>query len=262
LNISQKAKTMEHIYPKNFARFYDVIYHQQRDGVDNEYFLNVIKQTKGKVLEVGVGTGRLFIDALNQNADIYGIDLSPSMIDVLLAKLKEEQRKRVSLQNIIDFSFDFQFDLIIAPFRVMMHLLEKKDQLRAINNVFKHLNDNGRFIFDVFVPDLNHLIKGMNNFTDFEGEYEKGKKIKRTVSTEPNLIKQILTVKFDLEWDDDNEVKNEEWTVPLRFFFRYELEHLIERSGFNRYKILGDYQGNKLDSNSKEFIVVCNKGNL
>ena len=250
---------MTHLYPKSFARFYDLIYHQQRDGVDNEYFQNEIRQTKEKILELGVGTGRLFINALNQGADIYGIDISQSMIDVLSKKLKGEQRKRINLQNIIDFSFDFKFDLIIAPFRVIMHLLEKEKQIKAINNVFEHLNKNGRFIFDVFVPDLSQLINGIDNYTDFEGEYDKGRRIKRTVSTKPDLINQIINIKFNLEWDEDNEQKHDEWMIQLRFFFRYELEHLIERSNFNRYKILGDYLGNELNQKSKDFIIVCQK---
>jgi len=250
---------MTHLYPKSFARFYDLIYHQQRDGVDNEYFQNEIRQTKEKILELGVGTGRLFINALNQGADIYGIDISQSMIDVLSKKLKGEQRKRINLQNIIDFSFDFKFDLIIAPFRVIMHLLEKEKQIKAINNVFEHLNKNGRFIFDVFVPDLSQLINGIDNHTDFEGEYDKGRRIKRTVSTKPDLINQIINIKFNLEWDEDNEQKHDEWMIQLRFFFRYELEHLIERSNFNRYKILGDYLGNELNQKSKDFIIVCQK---
>lgn len=250
---------MTHLYPKSFARFYDLIYHQQRDGVDNEYFQNEIRQTKGKILELGVGTGRLFINALNQGADIYGIDISQSMIDVLSKKLEGEQHKRISLQNIIDFSFDFKFDLIIAPFRVIMHLLEKEKQIKAINNVLEHLNKNGRFIFDVFVPDLSQLINGIDNHTDFEGEYDKGRRIKRTVSTKPDLINQIINIKFNLEWDEDNEQKHDEWMIQLRFFFRYELEHLIERSNFNRYKILGDYLGNELNQKSKDFIIVCQK---
>ena len=250
---------MTHLYPKSFARFYDLIYHQQRDGVDNEYFQNEIRQTKEKILELGVGTGRLFINALNQGADIYGIDISQSMIDVLSKKLEGEQHIQISLQNIIDFSFDFKFDLIIAPFRVIMHLLEKEKQIKAINNVFEHLNKNGRFIFDVFVPDLSQLINGIDNYTDFEGEYDKGRRIKRTVSTKPDLINQIINIKFNLEWDEDNEQKHDEWMIQLRFFFRYELEHLIERSNFNRYKILGDYLGNELNQKSKDFIIVCQK---
>jgi SAM-dependent methyltransferase len=250
---------MNDTYPKNFARFYDTIYHQIRDGVDNEYFLNEIKLTKGKVLEIGVGTGRLFINALNQGADIYGLDISEAMLDVLRKKLTKDQYSRISLQNIINFNFDFKFDLIIAPFRVIMHLLDKDDQIRAIDNVYKHLNSNGRYVFDVFVPDLKQLINGIHNSLDFEGEYEPGKKVRRIVSTTPDLVNQIIQIHFHLEWEEENEIKHDDWFLPLRFYFRYELEHLIERSEFEKYKIFGDYQGNELNQKSKEFIIICQK---
>lgn len=251
---------MTQLYPENFARFYDLIYHQLRDSVDNEYFQNEILQTNGRILEVGVGTGRFFINAIHKGADIYGIDISQSMIEVLSEKLRGEQLKRISLQNMVDFNFEFKFDLIIAPFRVIMHLLEKEEQLLALNNVYKHLNERGRFIFDAFVPDLGYLINGINNQTDFEGEYETGKMFKRTVSTRPNLLNQIINVEFELEWDEDSGRKRDVWTMPMRFFFRYELEHLIERSDFGKnYRILGDYEGNELQDNSKEFVMICEK---
>jgi SAM-dependent methyltransferase len=250
---------MTYEYPKNFARFYDLIYHQLRDGIDNTFFLDEIKQTSGKILETGVGTGRFFIDALTLGADIYGIDVSESMIKILKSKLDKSQYNRISLQNIIDFNYDFQFDLIIAPFRIIMHLLEKNDQIKALNNVYKHLKPGGRFIFDSFVPDLKQLINGLDNLTDFEGEYEPGKKMKRIVSTKPELINQVINIHFRLEWDEDGEKKYEDWNFQLRFFFRFELEHLIERSEFEKYKIFGDYHRNELNEGSKEFIVICQK---
>ncbi len=181
------------------------------------------------------------------------------MIHVLTGKLREKDRNRISIQNIIDFNYDFQFSLIIAPFRVIMHLTEKSEQLIALNNVYKHLKTGGRFIFDTFIPDLKHLIKGIDHQVDFEGEYENGKKLKRIVSTKPDLINQLINVHFRLEWEEENELMAEDWELALRFFFRYELEHLIERSHFENYEILGDYEGNKLNEKSKEFIVVCRK---
>ncbi len=250
---------MIHEYPECFARFYDLIYHKHRDGVDNEYFQREIKSAKGRILEIGVGTGRLFIDALDRGADIFGLDISRSMIDVLLRKLERDQHYRISLQNVVDFRYDFQFDLIIAPFRVLMHLVEKDEQIRAINNVYEHLTNDGRFIFDAFVPNLEQLIHGIDNQTDFDGEYEKGKKVRRIVSTIPSLINQTIDIHFHLEWDEDDELKHEDWKVPLRFFFRYELEHLIERSKFKKYRIYGDYHENELNDDSKEFVVICQK---
>ncbi len=246
-------------YPSQFARFYDLIYHHLRDGVDNTWFLEQIKNTNGKVLEIGVGTGRFFIEALHNGADIYGIDVSESMINILKNKLDPDHHHRISLQDMVNFNFDTTFDLIIAPFRVIMHILNKNDQLLALNNVFKHLNPGGTFIFDTFIPDLNYLISGLKDHKDFEGEYKPGKLLRRYATTYPDLINQLIHVHFKLEWDEEEGVGIEESDIPLRFFFRYELEHLVERSDFGSYRIYGDYQENPLGESSKEFVVVCKK---
>lgn len=246
-------------YPPNFARFYDVIYQQLRNSIDHTFFLNEIRQTQGRVLEIGVGTGRFFIDALNAGAEIYGIDISQSMLDVLKRKLDKNQHHRISRQNITEFDFDMQFELIIAPFRVFQHLLEKEEQLQALYNVYRHLKPGGKFIFDTFVPNLDLLIEEVDGVSDFEGEYAPGKMLKRIVSTKPDLISQLIHIHFRLEWEEGNTTKHEDWQLPFRFFFRYELEHLVERSEFDEYSILGDYEGNKLKPDSKEFIMVCKK---
>jgi SAM-dependent methyltransferase len=250
---------MMNIYPEFFARFYDLIYHSVRDSVDNDFFQNEIRQAKGRVLEIGAGTGRLFSEALTGGADIYGLDLSPSMLAVLKKKLSANAMHRVSQQNMIDFKYDFKFNLIIAPFRVIMHLSEKEDQIRALNNVYDHLETDGMFIFDVFIPDLKQLINGLKDVVDFEGEYQPGKKMKRIVSTRPDLINQLINIEFKIEWEEDEGIKKEVWNTQMRFFFRFELEHLIERSHFGKYKILGDYIYNDLNKSSKEFVVICRK---
>jgi SAM-dependent methyltransferase len=250
---------MVELYPEYFARFYDLIYHQVRDSMDNKFYLEKIKSTKGKVLEVGTGTGRLLVEALKKGADIYGIDISPAMLDILKAKLTTEQQKRISLQNIVDFKSDKKFDLIIAPFRVFMHLIEKADQINALNNIYNHLNKGGYFIFDVFMPDLKMLLQGLKNSIDFDGEYEPGNRVKRIVSTKPDIINQVINITFRIEWNDGNSSFSREWDTPLRFFFRFELEHIIERSKFKKYRIAGDFEGNDLNSGSKELIISCQK---
>lgn len=246
-------------YPEFFARFYDLIYGQLRDGTDHQYFLEKIKQPNRKILEIGVGTGRFFLDAINHGADIYGIDVSPAMTDILKSNLDQKEHHRISLQSAVDFTFDFKFDLIIAPFHVMMHVYEKESQLAAIKNIYRHLNPGGLFIFDAFVPNLNYLVKGFENQVDFEGEYEPGKKVKRTVTTYPDLIKQLIDVEWTIEWDEDDRPQKETWKAPVRFFFRYELEHLLERSNFKEYTIFGDYHENPLSSTSTEFLIHCTR---
>jgi SAM-dependent methyltransferase len=246
-------------YPRHFARFYDSIYFGLRDPEDKDYYLDQIRNTDGKILEAGVGTGRLFKTALIEGADIYGIDTSSAMLAELYNKTSPEEHYRISRQSIVDFQFNFKFDLVIAPFRIMSHILEKEEQLNTLNNVYHHLNPGGTFIFDAFVPDLKYIIKGFKGFVDFEDEDEYGNPVTRTVTTRPDLIRQIIETDFTLQWEENGKKKQEKWTVPLRFFFRFELEHLAERSLFETYDIYGDFHDSPLSKDAKEFVVVCRK---
>jgi len=246
-------------YPEFVARFYDTIYHQIRTGTDNEFYLKKISEAKGKALEIGVGTGRLFMDALNNGADIYGIDISPSMIDVLKKKISPDLHHRIKVDDACTFSFPFKFDLIMAPFRVWSHITKVEDQLIALNNVYENLSDDGIFIFDLYVPDPKMIQEGLHEITDFEGEYELGKKIKRIVSAYPDLVNQITDVHFTFVWDEDDGEKSASWNFPMRFYFRYEIEHLIARSKLQLVNIFGDFDEHQLKSGDKEFIIVCKK---
>ena len=249
----------DQIYPSFFARFYDTIYHQMRDNTDHEYFMKKIKSVQGPVLEVGVGTGRFFKDAREQGLDIYGIDNSPAMIDVLKQKLPQDDHHRVQLQDFRSMHFDTQFDLIIAPFRVFMHLLTIEDQLQALKQAFACLHEGAYFIFDLFIPDLNMLINGLDNVKDFDGEFAAGKKVRRYVTMKADIINQLSNIDFRMEWEEDNQLHQDTWHTALRFFFRHELELLLKLSVFEHSEIYGDFDENPLDNTSKEFIVHCRK---
>jgi SAM-dependent methyltransferase len=248
---------MDHTYPDFFAKYYDKIYHQLRDSVDHEFYLKQISQTSGRVLEAGTGTGRFFSEALKTDADIYGIDISPAMIDVLKSKIPSEHHHRVSLQNIADFHFNFKFSLIIAPFRTFMHLVSIEEQMRALENIHAHLAKGGTFIFDLFVPSLDILLNGIKDQIDFEAEVEPDLIMRRIVNSKSDLIDQITYINFCFEFDDGKTCTKQEWNSCLRLFFRWELEHLLNQSPFKNWKIFGDFYGNPLSKDSKEFIVIC-----
>jgi SAM-dependent methyltransferase len=246
-------------YPDYAARFYDVIYHQLRSRVDSQYFLDKIRSAGGRILEIGVGTGRFFTEAIASGADIYGIDVSQSMIDILKSKLDSSVHHRIYTGDACTMKLDQKFRLIIAPFRVFSHVIDVTDQVKFLNNVREHLEEKGTFIFDLFIPDPGLLRNGIDNVTDFEGEYEPGKKLRRTVSSCPDIVNQILDITMKFEWIENNNWLSKTWKMKLRFFFRYELEHLIRLSGLNLENIFGDYKGNLLSKASKEFVVVCHR---
>ncbi len=72
---------MSEPYPDFVARFYDPVYAQVRDGVDNDFYLARMAAAGGPVLEIGCGTGRLLREALRRGIDAWGIDVSLAMAE-------------------------------------------------------------------------------------------------------------------------------------------------------------------------------------
>ena len=246
-----------YLYPDFFARFYDVIYEEVRSEADHDYFMRQISNTEGPVLEVGVGTGRFFLEALNRGADIYGVDISPAMIDVLKAKLPSDKHGRIRLADVCTLNDGPVYQLIVAPFRVFMHFLTIDKQLEALRAMHGMLLPGGRLVFDLFVPNLKMIHEGLVNHLDFEGEHEPGKLLRRYSSMTADPVNQISRVTFRLEWEEGSKIQSRTWVTELRFFFRYELEHLLHRSAFNRFSVYGDFNESAPGPESREFIVEC-----
>jgi len=244
-------------YPGYVARFYDVVYRQVRDAADKSYYVDRLVSCGGPSLEVGVGTGRIFLEALNKGADVYGTDNSAEMLAVLHDKLEPRHHHRIIPSDLVSMDLGKRFDLIIAPFRVFSHIVDTDDQIGALNTVYDHLVPGGRFIFDLYVPNLKLLLDGLPPTVDFDGEYVPGRRLRRTTSATSDLLSQITSVTMAFAWDVDGQQYKREWSFPMRFFFRYELEHLISRSQLKLKTIYGDFAESALGSGSKEFLVHC-----
>jgi SAM-dependent methyltransferase len=244
-------------YPDYVARFYDVVYRQVRDAADKSYYVNKLVSCRGPSLEVGVGTGRIFLEALEKGADIHGTDNSAEMLSVLRNKLDSRYHHRIRQCDLVDMDLGKRFNLIIAPFRVLSHIIDIDDQIRALNAVSDHLVPGGVFIFDLYVPNLKLLLDGLPPTVDFDGEYAPAQRLRRTTSATSDLITQITSVTMAFAWEEEGQQHCREWSFPMRYFFRYELEHLVARSELTLKAIYGDFSESPLDSHSKEFLVHC-----
>ena len=249
--------TKPEIYPDVVARFYDIIYDRIRSSVDHDYYLEKARRAGGRVLEVGVGTGRLFLEALNERVDVRGLDISPSMIRTLQNKLSEPNRRRVQIGDVRTFADEGRYDLILAPFRVFGHLTETTDQLLALSNLRRHLTDRGRLIFDVFVPNPVLCHQGLEPTVDFDGEWSPGQRLRRTMAVTPQSHRQINLVSMLLEWEEDGQWHRDQWEFPMRYFYRYELEHLVARAGLVLESMAGDFDDHPVGEDSKDFVLTC-----
>jgi len=247
-------------YPDFVARFYDTVYAQVRDGVDNEYYLRRMAEAGGPVLEIGVGTGRLLSEALRRGVDAYGIDVSPTMIERCREKLPPADRERVWVADAVRMPTDRRFALVVAPFRVLSHVHPPEDQRLLLDAVHGVLGPGGAFVFDLYVPSLKLLLEGLPEMCDFDGEHSPGKRLRRLVSSDPaDLARQTNHVRMSFVWAEDEGEQRGYWEFDMRFFFRFELEHLVARSRLRLEAIHGDFEEGPLDAGSREYVVVCRR---
>jgi SAM-dependent methyltransferase len=247
-------------YPEYVARFYDPVYAQVRDGVDNDLYLRKMGEAKGAVLEIGVGTGRLFAEARRRGVDAYGIDRSPAMIERCRAKLEVQDRSRVFVADAVEMRLERRFALVVAPFRVLSHVDSPEAQLRLLNAVHDHLEPGGAFVFDLYVPNLRILLDGMQECCDFDGEHAPGRRLQRFVSAAPaDLSRQANRVRMRFVWDEEDGERQADWEFEMRFYFRFEIEHLVARSTLHLEGLYGDFEEGPVTAASSEYLVVCRR---
>jgi SAM-dependent methyltransferase len=244
-------------YNKVLVNFYDVF--NADYNADKKFYLDKILNAGGRVLEIGCGTGRIFCDALKQGADIYGIDQSELMLSKLKEKIEVSEHYRVQVIDALEYYSEKKFKLIIAPFRMFMHLLTVEDQLKFLKNVYENLTGNGEFIFSVFNPDLNRIQTGDKETLRFEGEYSPGRILKFYDSSKPDLLNQCQHVTFRFEWDAGGKMMEDKFSFPMRYCFRFEIQHLVERAGFKLVNMYRDFDYNELNGEIKEYVVICRK---
>jgi SAM-dependent methyltransferase len=251
---------MSEPYPDFVARFYDAVYAQVRDGVDNDYYLEAMTSADGPVLEIGVGTGRLFARALRRGADVRGIDLSATMVERCREKLPAAAKERVWVDDAVHLRTERRFALVVAPFRVLSHVHAPDDQIRLLAAVREALRPGGVFIFDLYVPSLKLLLEGLPETCDFDGEHVPGRRLRRFVSSAPaDLARQTNRVRMSFVWDEADGEHRGDWEFDMRFFFRFEIEHLVTRSGLELTALHGDFTGGPLVADSREYVVVCRR---
>jgi SAM-dependent methyltransferase len=108
--------------------------------------------TGGAVLELGIGTGRVALPLVERGLRVHGIDVSDAMVTQLRAKPGGADLP-VVLGDFADVPIDGQFKLIFVVFNTFFALLEQEAQVRCFRNVAAHLEPDGRFLIEAFVPD-------------------------------------------------------------------------------------------------------------
>jgi len=112
----------------------------------------------GRALEFAIGTGRVAVP-LAERVAVAGIELSQPMIDRLRAKADEDTIPVVH-GDMSTARAPGEFSLVYLVYNTISNLLTQDEQVACFANAARHLGPGGRFVVELWVPDLQRLPPG------------------------------------------------------------------------------------------------------
>ncbi|HEY3485141.1 MAG TPA: class I SAM-dependent methyltransferase [Ilumatobacteraceae bacterium] len=106
----------------------------------------------GRVLELGVGTGRLAIPLAATGLEVHGVDTSAAMLDRLREK-DPDGSVIAHLGDMVDDLPDGPFTLAFVAYNTLFNLTESERQARCVEEVAARLSPGGHFVVEAFVPE-------------------------------------------------------------------------------------------------------------
>ncbi len=113
----------------------------------------------GRVLEFGIGTGRVALALAAHGLEVEGIDLSRAMVRRLRAKPGGGQIP-VEIGDFATVRLGRTFSLVYLVFNTINNLTTQAAQVACFENAAAHLEPGGRFVVEVGVPALQRLPPG------------------------------------------------------------------------------------------------------
>lgn len=138
-------------YGDGFADVYDDWY---RDVSDIEATVALVRRLVGdggRVLELGVGTGRLAIPLAAAGLDVTGVDTSERMLEHL-AVGDPDRTVKVVRGDMVDQLPDGPFDAVLVAYNTLFNLESAPRQAACFEAVATRLSPNGTFLVEAFVP--------------------------------------------------------------------------------------------------------------
>jgi SAM-dependent methyltransferase len=113
----------------------------------------------GNALEFAIGSGRVAVPLRERGVPVSGIELSRPMIDQLRTKAPAADIP-VVVGDMKTATFPGRFSLVFLVFNGISNLLTQEDQVECFRNAARHLVPGGRFVIELWVPDLRRLSPG------------------------------------------------------------------------------------------------------
>jgi SAM-dependent methyltransferase len=219
--------------------FMDTVY-RTADRDDTDYYVDRATEADGPVLELGCGTGRIYLELLEAGVDADGLDRSPESLAFLRANAEERGLDpSVRRADMAEFSADRAYALVVCPFNAIQELTTLERQRSLLESAYDALAPGGRFVFDTFVPDLEYIAEQWGEWqrrpVEFRGEpvtYHTRSRLVDEVTQEYVSEKRAVTPDGERLFSFEGRAT----LLPAR-----ELELLARLSPFESWTVTGDY---------------------
>lgn len=138
----------------NKYQYFSMLYDELTEEMDYNPWIEIVKQYKGNLLDIGCGSGSLLITLKKLGYNCSGLDLSDSMLELAKKKITMNHLSiPLFLDNMITFKLENKFDIITCFFDTLNHLDTKENVSNTLTNMANHLSNDGVLIVDLFTKD-------------------------------------------------------------------------------------------------------------
>jgi SAM-dependent methyltransferase len=198
-----------------------------------------------RVLEQGIGNGRIALPMARDGVAITGIDHSAAMLAHLRKRLRSEDartRKRLTLVrgDLRKKQLGQRFPLVFCPFNTALHFYTRQDVEAWLLRSREHLTRDGELVFDISMPlpkDLARRPEVPYRIPPFDHPTRGRVRYREHFDYDP--VRQILFVSMFFE-----PTKGESFMTPLahRQFYPREMEALLHYNGWDVRELYGDFE--------------------
>ena len=205
----------------DYAYYYNSFY-QDKNYREEALQIDCLLKKYGKnvftIINYGCGTGRHDVSAL--------------MVELARENAKQEKLDiEFSVSDIRNYEPKKQYDAVISLFHVMSYQNTNEDIFAAFRSARKALSNGGLFLFDVWYGPGVLSDKPGVRVKEIEDDRNRLVRIARPVMHERE---NIVDVNYEVQVinKETSKVQMINETHNMRYFFRPELQMLLEEAGF------------------------------
>jgi SAM-dependent methyltransferase len=246
----------------SYAAFYDWENARTVGRRDVRFWQALAKRTRGRVLELGAGTGRLTMPlARAVGKRVMGIDRSGPMLACAVLKhrrLPKTKRPALLRGDIRALPFaTSSCQLVIAPYGMLQSLTRERDLVRVLSEAARVLAPRGIFGVDL-VPDLP-IWDEYRRSIRLRGRRPDGARVTLIESVRQDRRRK-LTI-FDQEFVETRGTvkRSHRFALAFRTLTVPAMVRRLERAGFDVEHTLGDYRGGRWDPRADVWLLLARR---